>query len=530
MKNKFLKIIGLGALIGVIFTSCNKDLNQVPANTATLSAVYSTPLGYTQAAAKVYGSFALTSSVGTGSSDVQGIDAGTSDFLRLLWNAEELPTDEGVCGWNDPGVPDFHNMNWASSNVILLGLYTRSIYQITVCNDFIRNSTPAILSTKGFGASDIANIQEFRAEARFLRAYQYWVLMNEFGNPPFVTENDPVGSYIPPQITSAKLFSYIESELLSCDSSMAAPHANQYGRADQAAAWALLARLYLNASVYGGTPANGASGYTNAISYSTKVINAGYSLMNYKNLFLADNNVNNTEVILPIEYDGNNTQNYGGTTFIINSSCGGGISAASYGVPSGGWAGNRATVAFGNLFPTLDTTVDKRAIFYGTSTPITSISQFLQGVPVGKFKNITSTGATASGGGTYASTDFPLFRLGEQYLIYAEAVLRGGSGGSAATALSYVNLLRQRAYGNTSGNFTSIALSDILNERARELWWECTRRTDLIRFGEFTTSTYLWDWKGGVSSGTGVASYYNIYPIPLSDIQANPNLTQNPNY
>jgi hypothetical protein len=409
--------------------------------------------------------------------------------------------------------------------VILLGLYTRSIYQITVCNDFIRNSTDAALAGKGFAASDIATIKNYRAEARFLRAYQYWVLMDAFANPPFVTENDPTGTYLPPQITRANLFKYIESELLSCDSAMVAPRQNQYGRADQAAAWALLARLYLNAEVYTGT-----ARYTDAITYSSKVISAGYSLDNYRKLFLADNNVNNPEVILPIEYDGINTTNNGGTTFIINSSCGGSIDPVSYGVPAGGWVGNRATPAFAALFPTVDTTVDKRALFYGTDTKILAVGQFMQGVPVGKFKNITSAGVAAPGAGTFASTDFPLFRLAEQYLVYAEAVLRGGSGGDAATALRYVNLLRQRAYGNTSGNFSSIGVNDILNERGRELWWECFRRTDLIRFGEFTSGTYLWDWKGGVSNGTGVASYYSIFPLPVSDIQANPNLIQNPNY
>jgi len=527
MKNNFLKIAGFSVLVAVIFSSCAKLLNETPANTTTGDEAYSTPLGYTQALAKAYGAFALTSSTGPASSDVQGVDPGTSDFLRLFWNTQELSTDEAVCAWNDPGVPDFHNMNWSSGNVILLGLYTRSIYQITVCNDFIRNSAPSVVAGKGFAPADLATIQNYRAEARFLRAYQYWVLMDEFANPPFVTENDPVGSFIPPQISRANLYKYVVSELLSCDSAMVAPRQNQYGRADQAAAWALLARVYLNAGVYTGTP-----DWTDAITYATKVINAGYSLdANYRDLFLADNNISNPEMIMPIEYDGVNTQNYGGTTFIINSSCGGGAGTpASYGVPSGGWAGNRATPVFAKLFPTIDTTVDKRALFFGTDVPIASIATFTDGVPVAKFLNITSTGATPPGGGTYASTDFPLFRLAEQYLIYAEAVLQGGTGGDMNTALNYMNLLRERAYGNSSGNFSSIALSDIINERGRELWWECFRRTDLIRFNEFTSGSYLWDWKGGVPSGTGVAGYYSIYPIPSSDIQVNPNLTQNPNY
>ena len=158
MKHIFLKITGL-ALVAIALNGCSKDLNRNPPNTYTVTQVYSTPEGYTQAMAKVYGAFALTSSLGPASSDVQGVDAGTSDFLRLFWNTQELTTDEAICAWNDPGVPDFHNMNWASSNLILLGLYTRSIYQITVCNDFLRNSTDAVVASKGFGPSDVTNIK-----------------------------------------------------------------------------------------------------------------------------------------------------------------------------------------------------------------------------------------------------------------------------------------------------------------------------------------------------------------------------------
>ncbi len=526
MKHIFLKITGL-ALVTIILNSCNKDLNHTPPNTTTVSDVYSTPEGYTQAMAKVYGAFALTSSTGPGASDVQGIDPGTSDFLRLFWNTQELTTDEGICAWNDPGVPDFHNLDWSSNNAILLGLYTRCIYQITVCNDFIRNSTDEMLASKKFEPADLTNIKYYRAEARFLRAFQYWVLMDEFGNPPFVSDSVGVGS-IPKQINRNDLFKYVESELLSCSADMAAPRTNQYGRADQSAAWALLARLYLNAEVYTGTQR-----YTDAITYSEKVINSGYTLdPSYQDLFLADNNLNNTEVILPIQYDGDNTQTFGGTTFIINGATNAGMNPALFGVPSGGWGGNRATSAFAALFPSLDTTIDKRAIFYGTSEKITDVGDFDQGVQVVKFKNITSTGATPPGGGTFCSTDFPLFRLGEQYLIYAEAVVRGGAGGDMNTALGYINLLRERAYGNTSGNITAadLTLPFMLDERGRELWWECFRRTDLIRFGEFTSSDYLWPWKGGISNGTGVAAKYNLFPIPLSDIQANPNLRQNSGY
>lgn len=531
MKKHLFKTGSLAALAIIALASCNKDLNRYPSNTATANDVYSTATGYKQALAKVYGAYALTGSSGSASSDLGGIDAGTSDFVRLLWDAQELTTDEAVCAWNDPGVPDFHNINWTSGNTILNGLYSRCLYQITVANSFISNTTDAAVAK--FSGSDATNIRYYRAEARFLRAYQYWVLMDLFANPPFTTEKSPIGTgFLPNPTTRANLFRYIESELLNLDSAnaMVPARQNEYGRADQAAVWALLARLYLNAEVYLGS---GSGKYTNAITYANKVINAGYTLHpKYQNLFLADNNLNNPEQILSIAYDGQHTQNYGGTTFIINAAIGGSMAPKNYGVPGGGWGGNRITSAIPNLFPDLTGTADTRSLFYtnGQSLAINSIATFTNGLAVIKFQNINSDGTTPPNASVYASTDFPLFRLAEMYLVYAEAVLRGGTGGSQAQAITYFNMLRQRAYQNTNGNTTTLNLADILNERGRELYWECFRRTDLVRYGLFTSGSYLWPWKGGVSSGTNVDAHFNIFPIPSVDLAANPNLIQNPGY
>jgi hypothetical protein len=531
MKNRFSKTIVL-MLSAVYLVSCTKDLNREPINTTTDNTALSTALGYKQALAKVYAAFALTGSTGSGSSDLGGIDAGTSDFLRLYWNAQELPTDEAVCVWGDPGVPDFHNNNWTSSNVLLNGLYNRSIYQIVAANAFIAEATDDKLSSRGITGADLTNVKYFRAEARFLRAYQYWVLMDMFGNPPFVDENSPIGKTLPPQITRAKLFAYIESELKAIDPLLVAPRQNEYGRVDQAADWALQARMFLNAEVYLGA---GNGRYNDAVSYSAKVINAGFTLMpKYKNLFLADNNLNNPEIILPIQYDGVQTQNYGGTTFIINSSINNStMNPALYGVPSGGWGGNHTTQVLPNLFGDYSGNTDTRAIFFTTGATLntTDLTTFTSGFAVVKFSNVTSTGATApSAGGTYTSTDFPLFRLAEMYLTYSEAVLRGGTGGSSGTALQYFNALRTRAYGNTNGNVGSIALADIINEKAREMYWEATRRTDLIRFGMFTGGTYLWPFKGGVLAGVSIPAFRSVYPLPSTDVTANPNLIQNTGY
>ena len=109
-------------------------------------------------------------------------------------------------------------------------------YLITLANDFIRNSTDDVLAKNGITGNDATTVRQFRAEARFLRAYQYWVMMDLFANPPFVTDATAVGSVIPPQTDRATLFAYIESELKAIDPLMAAPMANVYGRADQGAA------------------------------------------------------------------------------------------------------------------------------------------------------------------------------------------------------------------------------------------------------------------------------------------------------
>jgi hypothetical protein len=537
MKINAIKIILTTGIICGSLVSCNKDKILSPNDAVTSVQVYSSATGYKQALAKVYGSFALTGNSGpAGAGDIQGIDEGTSDFLRLYWKAQELTTDEAVISWGDPGIQDLHNMNWSSSNPILTGLYYRSMYQITLCNDFITQSSDAQLSVNGISGTDATNIRSYRAEARFLRAYQYAALMDLFANPPFVTDADKVGTVLPPQTTRAALFAYVEGELKAIDGLLVAPKANEYGRADQAADWALLARIYLNAQVYTGT-----ARYTDAITYASKVIGAGYSLIaNYDNLMLADNNKNTNEFILTINYDGINTQSYGGTTFLTHAPVGGSMPAANYGI-SGGWAGARTTSALVNLFPANTSSTfpnngnpDTRAEFWtaGQSLTINDVTSFTDGIGVSKFRNVKIDNSPGSSN-SFSDVDMPIFRLSEMYLIYAEAVLRGGTGGDAVTALSYINKIRTRAYaGNVAGNITvgQLTTDFILDERGRELYWEGFRRTDLIRYGKFVEGTYLWPFKGGIKAGTGVAPFRTIFPIPDADRSVNPNVKQNPGY
>lgn len=532
MKRKYLNIVAVVLALGVSAASCTKKLDLYPQNDVTSEVVYATPLGYKQSLAKIYGSMALTGNSGpAGAADVffPGSDEGqNSDFYRTYWKAQELSTDEAVVSWGDPGIQDFHLMNWNSTNQFLTGFYYKALYQITLVNEFLRQSVDGKLSDRGITGTDAEAIRSYRSEVRFLRAMSYWMLMDLFGNPPFVTENDQIGGANPRQATRAELFAYIESELKAIETELPAPRGNEYGRADRAAAWALLARMYLNAEVYTGT-----ARYTDAITYSKKVIDAGYALKaDYRHLMLADNNLNNNEFIFTINYDGAKTQGYGGTTFLVHASIGGSMAAVNFGV-NGGWSGLRTTKALVNKFPDNSGFSDERAQFYqsGQTLDIASLTNFTDGFAVTKYKNVTSSGAPGSND-NFVDTDVPLFRLAEMYLVYAEAVKRGGTGGDLATATGYVNQLRERAFNNTTGNINSsdLTLDFILDERARELYWEGHRRTDLIRYGRFTTNDYLWPWKGGVASGTAVQSYRNLYPIPSSDINANTNLVQNTGY
>jgi hypothetical protein len=524
-------------VVAMMVPSCTKDLNLSPTNDVTSETVYRNLAGYESVLAKVYGAFALTGNTAPAgddqSKDIKGIDEGFSDFFRLFWKAQELSTDEAVISWGDVGIQDFHNMNWTSNNSFLTGLYYRSMYQITLCNEFIRQSADDQLTKRGLSGSDADKIHEFAREARFLRAFQYWVLMDLFGNPPFATENTAIGGAPPPQIERVDLFNYIESELKDLEPNMPAPHSNEYGRVDQGAVWALLARLYLNAEVYTGT-----GRYGDAITYSKKVIDAGYQLItDYNWLMLADNDLNTSntgEFIFTINYDGLKTQGYGGTTFLVHACVGGSMPASEFGI-SGGWSGTRTTKNLPALFPgypDFTNVTDKRAQFYtsGQNLEISNITDFTNGLGVTKYKNVKRNGSPGSSR-DFSDVDMPLFRLAEMYLIYAEAVKRGG-GGDENTALGYINALRTRAYGNTSGNISAgqLTLDFILDERARELYWEGFRRTDLIRYNKFVEGSYLWPWKGGVASGTGVSAIRKIYPIPSRDVNSNTNLVQNTGY
>lgn len=465
---------------------------------------------------KMYGTFALTGSSGPGSSDISGPDAGETGFLRGIINLEDFSADDMKNRWGDNGLDQLTTTsNWDSTNKFFRYLFDRVYYTVPQCNNIIL----------ALNNTDVPNKELYISELRFLRSLAYFYMIDCFGKGVLVTETD-LGSTTPvPQASRLEMFNFVESELISVEQSL--PLTSDYGRANKSVARMLLAKLYLNAEVY-----TNQNRYTEALTYVKKVIDEGnYTLSpSFVSVFSGDNETS-SEIIFPLIADAIVSQSYGNTTYIVN----GGLSADTmtlndFGAKDG-WGGHRATKAWYGLFGTnlLSSPDDRAKLFWttGHTFEMTDYKIWKNGYPSTKFRNsnFNSTSIPTS----FSSTDFPLFRLADAYLIYAECVLRGATGGTNDQALTYVNAVRNRS------NATSIAASQlnlqfILEERGRELNFEGHRRTDLIRFGKFTGGDYLWPWKGGLMAGTAIPDYYNVFPIPSTALQANPNLTQNPGY
>ncbi len=520
MKNIFFKSLPSVMFVFVMLTSCISDLDpqSLGANSVTSVDAYKTAADYKLGLAKLYSSYVVAGQVGPGeASDISNLDVGFGVYLRAYWNLQELPTDEAVYTWaEDGGIRPLHWQTWTATNSFISAMYTRMMLTISYCNEFIRASAGSIN----------ADVKKYNAEARFLRALSYYHALDLFGYPPFVTEADIPGSFFPKQTNPTDLFNYIESELIAIENELGEPRF-EYGRADKGALWMLQAKLYLNAETYMNT-----TKYTESITALNKLFASGqYSLAtNYLLNFRADNNTS-PEIIFSFNHDARNTQTYGGMGFIIHGQIGGSMNAADFGV-NGAWSQNRVTPEFVGKFPDISGDSDIRAQFYtsGQELEINDVGTFTDGYAITKFKNKTLAGGAAPSGGNpdFVDTDFPMFRLADAYLMYAEAVLRGGAGGSTAQALDYVNDLRERAHGNTSANITLGALTTafILDERGRELYWECHRRTDLVRYGLLTGGDYLWSWKGNTKEGVATDSYRDWFPIPSSDLAANPTMRQ----
>lgn len=435
MNTKFFKYIipALSLVFSVNFTSCLGDLDVTPID-PNLNVEFDQNANF----AKIYAGLAITGNKGPdGQGDIADTDEGASGLMRMLFNLNELPTDEAICAWS--GDVDVYPLNFAkftASNGVVLNMFNRLYIQIAQCNNFL-------IQTEG--KDDEESLTQ-RAEVRFIRALDYYYLIDLYGNVPFVDENTGIGTYVPERITRANLYTYIEK-------------------------------------------------------------------------------------VLPICYDGVQTRSWSGLFFIASFISGDMNALVDFGTKEA-WGGNRARMALVKKFASdgdLSKTADTRASFWTTDRTfeINKPTEFTEGYSVTKFKNITKSGQIGHDPNQqFPDMDFPLFRLAEANLTFAEATIRAG--GDKQAALSAINQLRKRAKA-TEITATDLTLDFVLDEKAREFYFEAQRRTDLIRYNKFT-SNYTWDWKGKTAGGTSISSHFSLLPIPSTQLVANSNLKQNPGY
>jgi hypothetical protein len=516
MKNTNKKIILALSAAVLLFSSCTNELDTKPKVELSIENLLAKdPNAIEGLLSKMYGTFALSGPTGPASSDITGPDPGETAFLRSVINLQDFTADDMKNRWGDDGLDQLTtSTNWNPNNKFFRYLYDRIYY-------IVPQTTNIMLVLENV---DVPNEEQIKSELRFIRALSYYYMIDCFGKGVIINETN-FGATLPlTESSRTELFEYVEQELLDIEGTI--PQTNTYGRANKSVVRMLLAKLYLNAEVYTGTQR-----WNDALTYTNKVINeGGYSLAtNFVSNFSGDNNTS-TEIIFPLIADPVISQSYGNTTYIVNGS----TSTETMNIADFGntdaWTGHRATKAWYGLYGDLNTTPDDRADLFwtaGHNYEMTDYKKWIDGYPSVKFRNTNFNGTSIAT--SFSGTDFPMFRLADAYLMYAECVLRGAAGGSPSQALEYVNAVRGRAHA-TAITATDLNLNFILDERARELNLEGHRRTDLIRFNKFTGSAYIWPWKGGTMQGSSIPSTYNLFPIPQSALTSNPNLTQNPGY
>lgn len=540
---KIYMILSVTAIMG----SCVNDLNILPPPDAEPMAenVYGkTEDTYLQGLTFLYFQF-VTNDL----TDLQQMDGGASELIRAFWSVQETTTDAAKCSWeNDAWVRALNTNTWnAEQNDAVYAVYVRTLQGIAYINEYLRQTTEDKLTARGVSEDLMITVNGFRDEARFLRAYLYWMALDCFGSVPFSTEDSPFGgTYMPPQATRTELFDFCVSELkdLLADDSYLPEARSRYPRADRGSAAGLLARLYLNAEVYTGTPM-----WTETKAICEDIFAMGYSLSpDYEALFRGDNGDNasaRNEMLWAVSYDAERTQSYGGTSYLLAASLAS-TDITDRSKPNGqrnGWAGLRVPYEYVSRFFNVsgqdyDTgsylTDDARGkMFYikGRSQSMEdALYVFMNGWSCLKFNNIPSGISEEAYLPTadlkaFSDVDFPMIRLAEIYLIYAEACMHAGE--------TSLGLARLADLSSRAGVPAPAEITDdfLMAERARELMWEAHRRTDLIRFGLFSSAEYLWPYKGGDDfAGQQFPEHMKIFPLPPTELAVNEALKQNPGY
>lgn len=527
-------------LISLASTSCLNDLDKEP-----ISPKIDLNVNNDGLLNKCYANFGIN---GNGSGDdsdsdpdVKGFnDNGMTGLVRAMFNMNELPTDEATCSWGD-GLQELNSAKFDPSHPWVKLYYTRLTLGITFCNQYLEVA----------GGED----KQKTAECRFLRAMQYYLLMDAYGNVGFSTTLEK-----PHRMERAELYKWLVEELNAIEPDLAEPRVKtgsdaDYGRVDKAACWLLLSRLYLNAEVYTGN-----AEWQKAKDYAKKVMESPYDINTtsagrwsaYQLVFMADNDrtAASKEILFPIVNISGKTRSYGNSLFLIAACFDPAMHAnpddatGSNGLVGQQWIGLHPRVTLLKKFfpstsapevPSYEMTSqagDDRAIFWGQgrSYEIENITKSAEGYGVCKFLNYNSDNSTNTDP-AFADMDWPFMRAAEAYLNYAEADARLNGGKTSQEGTRILNKLRARANASTRAESSNYSLNEICDEWAREFYFEGMRRTTLVRFGLFGGNTgYNWDWKGGESAGKDFEAFKNIYPIPLTQLQSNTNLKQNPGY
>ncbi len=433
---------------------------------------------------------------------------GSHDFVRNLVYMNDLTSDVSSCVWMDYGMSDLCNSSLKAWNPFVEVAWVQLFSCIDLCNKFLHVAN---------GSNTVTGQQ--LAEARLLRALYYSYALSLWGDVPLRTTY--IYDNTEKRVSRTEVFKFLETELSEVIGIL--PAKAGYGQLTSMAARLLLARLYLNSEVY-----TGQTRWNDAKTLAQEVIDGGYSLCDdYERLFMGDNDSNGgqNETLLPVVIDGGNADYFGNTTFIIASTYtadmpGNGMNQ--------GWAGvilRKSMLDVFNLphMPILANTAEARLAANDdrcmmTCSGTVSLDNFADGVKCTKYTNLRSNG-DAPLHIDHADTDFPLLRLAEAYLIAAEADARINGQVCTDAGKALVNTLRSRAHAAPLSNVT---LQDICDEWLREFYLEGQRRTHLVRFGYYSSSSYKWDGKS--------SHVLNWMPVPSSVLGMYPNYAQNPGY
>lgn len=443
-------------------------------------------------------------------------------IMGAYYRLQEISSDEMVVpqrgqDWYDGGVwIRLHKQQYTFEDPAIGGGWTFCYNGINACNRLIEEFEAV--------QAGLSGADRIISELKVLRAMYYLWLLDLYGNVPIVDKFTVPADFLPANNSRQEVFDFVESEVKqNIDNLDTELSVSNYGRMTKWSAEAMLAKLYLNAEVYTGTPR-----WQDALAACDTIINSGnYSLEdNYFTNFETDNS-GSLENILVVPYDQRfaggmslhrvtlhmaNKATYNLTVSPVNGFCSLQEFYESYEDEDARKDNFLVGVQYSAEGDTLfDPSANNAPIIFTPEINEIQPNAYRDaGVRIGKFE--IEMGATGN-----LSNDFPIFRFGDILLMKAEALWRLNPGDG--TALAIVNQIRGRAGVEP---FTSLTAENILAERGREMFSESYRRQDLIRFGRYNEP---WEFKEEASP-----EYVNIFPIPRPQLNSNKNLKQNPGY